>query len=177
MKNDNDIVGRMQRLFDLWGKFDRVYFKILHRWNLSYNAYLVLEELYHHPEGLEPAAVADQLSIPRQTMTFVLDSLEREGRLERLPQARLAHPGRAGIRPGGGRNDFRERAHRHGSPDFRRAGAAARHVRAAPARLRNLFPCRKIAPGFHRKCGTLPDSVKKRDKIRIPSCFFRESPP
>ena len=71
MKNDNDIVGRMQRLFDLWGKFDRVYFKILHRWNLSYNAYLVLEELYHHPEGLEPAAVAD--------------SLEREGRLERLP--------------------------------------------------------------------------------------------
>ena len=78
MKNDNDIVGRMQRLFDLWGKFDRVYFKILHRWNLSYNAYLVLEELYHHPEGLEPAAVADQLSIPRQTMTFVLDSLERE---------------------------------------------------------------------------------------------------
>lgn len=81
MKNDNDIVGRMQRLFDLWGKFDRVYFKILHRWNLSYNAYLVLEELYHHPEGLEPAAVADQLSIPRQTMTFVLDSLEREGRL------------------------------------------------------------------------------------------------
>ena len=85
MKNDNDIVGRMQRLFDLWGKFDRVYFKILHRWNLSYNAYLVLEELDHHPEGLEPAAVADQLSIPRQTMTFVLDSLEREGRLERLP--------------------------------------------------------------------------------------------
>ena len=83
MKNDNDIVGRMQRLFDLWGKFDRVYFKILHRWNLSYNAYLVLEELYHHPEGLEPAAVADQLSIPRQTMTFVLDSLEREDRLDR----------------------------------------------------------------------------------------------
>ena len=74
MKNDNDIVGRMQRLFDLWGKFDRVYFKILHRWNLSYNAYLVLEELYHHPEGLEPAAVADQLSIPRQTMTFVLEN-------------------------------------------------------------------------------------------------------
>ena len=72
MKNDNDIVGRMQRLFDLWGKFDRVYFKILHRWNLSYNAYLVLEELYHHPEGLEPAAVADQLSIPRQTMTCLL---------------------------------------------------------------------------------------------------------
>ncbi len=87
-ENSSDIVGRMQRLFDLWGKFDRVYFKILHRWSLSYNAYLVLEELYHHPEGLEPAAVADQLSIPRQTMTFVLDSLEREGRLERLP-----HPG------------------------------------------------------------------------------------
>ena len=85
MKNNNDIAARMQRLFDLWGKFDRVYFKILHRWNLSYNAYLLLEELYHHPEGLEPAATADHLSIPRQTMTFVLDSLEREGHLERLP--------------------------------------------------------------------------------------------
>ena len=70
-ENSSDIVGRMQRLFDLWGKFDRVYFKILHRWSLSYNAYLVLEELYHHPEGLEPAAVADQLSIPRQTMELV----------------------------------------------------------------------------------------------------------
>ena len=85
MKNDNDIAARMQRLFDLWGKFDRVYFKILHRWNLSYNSYLLLEELYHHPEGLEPAATADRLSIPRQTMTFVLDSLERDGHLERLP--------------------------------------------------------------------------------------------
>ena len=85
MKNDNDIAARMQRLFDLWGKFDRVYFKILHRWNLSYNSYLLLEELYHHPEGLEPAATADHLSIPRQTMTFLLDSLERDGHLERLP--------------------------------------------------------------------------------------------
>jgi len=84
-KSDDDIVGRMQRLFDLWGKFDRIYFRILHRWSLSYNAYLVLEELYHHPEGLEPAAVADKVSIPRQTMTFVLDSLEHKGQLERLP--------------------------------------------------------------------------------------------
>ncbi len=80
-------VAKMQRLFDLWGKFDRVYFRILQQWKLSYNTYLVLEELLQQPGGLEPAALADRLNIPRQTMTFVLDGLERTGMLERL-----AHP-------------------------------------------------------------------------------------
>ncbi len=87
MSDENATARRMQRLFDLWGKFDRVYFRILQKWNLSYNTYLVLEELLTRPEGWEPAALADRLSIPRQTMTFLLDSLEREGRLDRM-----AHP-------------------------------------------------------------------------------------
>ena len=80
MKNDNDIVGRMQRLFDLWGKFDRVYFKILHRWNLSYNAYLVLEELYHHPEGLEPAAVADIRHVSPDMASWQISTETRQKR-------------------------------------------------------------------------------------------------
>ncbi len=82
---DPILAGRMQRLFDLWGKFDRVYFRLLQTRNLSYNSYLVLEELLANPEGLEPAVLADRLNIPRQTMTFVLDHLEKDGFLNRNP--------------------------------------------------------------------------------------------
>ncbi len=79
------LAERMQHLFDLWGKFDKIYFKLLQRRNLSYNSYLVLEELLPHPEGVEPATLADRLNIPRQTMTFVLDQLEKDEVLYRCP--------------------------------------------------------------------------------------------
>ncbi len=82
------MVNRMQKLFDLWGKFDKIYFKLLQKNRMSYNSYLVLEELLANQEGIEPAVLADRLNIPRQTMTFVLDHLERDGVLGRLP-----HPG------------------------------------------------------------------------------------
>ncbi len=84
---DAALMHRMMKLFDLWGKFDRIYFRLLQQYNLSYNAYLVLEELLQAPEGIEPAALADKLNIPRQTMTFILDHLERDGFL-----ARHSHP-------------------------------------------------------------------------------------
>lgn len=82
---ESDIIARMRKLFELWANFDQVYNKFLRRWNLSYNAYLVLEVLYYSKEALEPAELADKQSIPRQTMTFVLDSLEKGGYVERLP--------------------------------------------------------------------------------------------
>lgn len=82
---DKELSAKMQRLFDLWGKFDKIYFKLLQKRNLSYNAYLVLEELLLYPDGLEPAVLADRLNIPRQTMTFVLDHLEKDEYLNRLP--------------------------------------------------------------------------------------------
>ena len=81
-----ELRNRMQRLFDLWGKFDKIYFKLLQKRNLSYNSYLVLEELLANAEdGIEPAVLADKLNIPRQTMTFVLDHLEKDGLINRLP--------------------------------------------------------------------------------------------
>lgn len=82
---DKNLAARMQKLFALWGKFDKVYFKLLQRHNLSYNGYLVVEELLQQTDGIEPAVLADRLNIPRQTMTFVLDHLEKDGVLNRLP--------------------------------------------------------------------------------------------
>lgn len=43
----------------------------------------LLEELHNKPEGIEPAAVADYLGVPRQTMTSTLDTLEARGIIER----------------------------------------------------------------------------------------------
>jgi DNA-binding MarR family transcriptional regulator len=41
--------------------------------------------LYVHPEDAEPARLADAIYIPRQSMTFVLDALERQGLATRTP--------------------------------------------------------------------------------------------
>lgn len=44
-----------------------------------------LMEVYLYPEKAEPAQLADESHIPRQTMTFILDSLERYGMVVREP--------------------------------------------------------------------------------------------
>jgi DNA-binding MarR family transcriptional regulator len=41
--------------------------------------------LYVHPEDAEPARLADAIYIPRQSMTFTLDALERQGLATRTP--------------------------------------------------------------------------------------------
>lgn len=41
--------------------------------------------LYVHPEDAEPARLAEAIYIPRQSMTFTLDSLERLGLATRTP--------------------------------------------------------------------------------------------
>ena len=55
------------------------------KWGLPVNAAMVLVHLHLHPEDSEPAAVAAANYFPRQTITFILDLLEREGLAVRRP--------------------------------------------------------------------------------------------
>ena len=55
------------------------------RWGLSFNAFLLLDYLYTHNDHAESAEAADELTIPRQTMTALLDGFEKKGILTRSP--------------------------------------------------------------------------------------------
>jgi len=55
------------------------------KWKIPTNAAMVLVHLHLHPEDSEPAALADANYFPRQTITFILDLLEREGLAIRQP--------------------------------------------------------------------------------------------
>ena len=55
------------------------------KWDIPANAAMVLVHLHLHPEDSEPAAVAAANYFPRQTITFILDLLEREGLAVRQP--------------------------------------------------------------------------------------------
>ena len=55
------------------------------KWGLPTNVAMVLVHLHLHPEDSEPAAVAAANYFPRQTITFILDQLEREGLAVRKP--------------------------------------------------------------------------------------------
>lgn len=70
---------------DSWFKLDRNYCRLLKRWDISINTLWVLEHLQRHPEGGEPAVLADQVNMLRQTMTLTLDQLEKRGYLCRTP--------------------------------------------------------------------------------------------
>ena len=55
------------------------------KWKLPINVSMVLVHLHLHPEDSEPAAIAAANYFPRQTITFILDVLEREGLAVRQP--------------------------------------------------------------------------------------------
>lgn len=55
------------------------------KWGISTNVAMVLAHLHLHPEDSEPAAVAAANYFPRQTITFILDQLERDGLAIRQP--------------------------------------------------------------------------------------------
>ena len=74
-------------LLALWWKADHIYCTILQKWRLPLNSLWTLEALLSSSGPDEPARLADHLNIPRQTMTIILDSLERRGVIRRE-----AHP-------------------------------------------------------------------------------------
>ena len=55
------------------------------KWQLPTNVAMVLVHLHLHPEDSEPAAMAAANYFPRQTITFILDALEKMGLAVRKP--------------------------------------------------------------------------------------------
>ena len=58
--------------------------RIFH-WGLPLEKAYTLFHLHTHPDASEPAQVAEACCIPRQTMTALLDSLEKDGLAIRTP--------------------------------------------------------------------------------------------
>ncbi len=54
-------------------------------YQISFQVFRTLSYLLGHPEGAMPSQIADHLLILRQTMTNVIDTIERRGLVERRP--------------------------------------------------------------------------------------------
>ena len=75
------------------GSFLPLLYRVLHectrrfqnRWNLPLPLVMVLMEIAKRDDRAEPALLAEALCIPRQTMTSLLDMLEKRGLARRLP--------------------------------------------------------------------------------------------
>ena len=72
-------------MLPLWRRIHQELMLHGQKWGLPTNVSMVLVHLHLHPEDSEPAAVAAANYFPRQTITFILDLLEREGLAVRQP--------------------------------------------------------------------------------------------
>ena len=57
----------------------------IRHWDLSLEKAAALIHIHNHPEESSPAQVAEACCVPRQTMTSMLDSLERDALARRTP--------------------------------------------------------------------------------------------
>lgn len=60
-----------------------LYARWFQRRGLSYPQFLILDTVLRHPEGTEPTALAEACFMPKQTVTGLLDQLERAGFIRR----------------------------------------------------------------------------------------------
>ena len=74
-----------QSLLPLWLRMGREYNCRLQQWQLPINFTIPLLKLHLHADVSEPAALAEASSLPRQTITFVLDALEKRELAYRTP--------------------------------------------------------------------------------------------
>jgi len=65
--------------------FQELTFRGQQKWGLPPNVCMVLGHLRIFPDVCEPAAIAEAKRLPRQTMTFVLDTLEKMSLAVRKP--------------------------------------------------------------------------------------------
>lgn len=65
--------------FSAWKETNKAYSQLAHSRNLSLNMVWTFECLSQHPEGVEPAVLADETNLLRQSMTVVLNELEKQG--------------------------------------------------------------------------------------------------
>ena len=73
-------------LLPLLGRiFQEMTLRSIRKWNLQPNACIVLGHLHVEPHIAEPAEIAHAARLPRQTTTFILDTLEKQGLAQRKP--------------------------------------------------------------------------------------------
>lgn len=65
--------------------FQEMTLRSIRKWGLQPNVCIVLGHLHCDPHMAEPAEIAHAARLPRQTMTFVLDILEKRGLARRKP--------------------------------------------------------------------------------------------
>ncbi len=71
------------RHFSLAQIENRIYADWCRKRGISYSWLLILDMILRAKEGIEPAMLSDVLFIPRQTMTSLLDQLEKNGLIVR----------------------------------------------------------------------------------------------
>ena len=72
-------------MLPVWRAIDRAIVTRLSKWGIPFSVAAAALHLYVHPEDAEPARLAEAIYIPRQSMTFTLDALERHGLAARTP--------------------------------------------------------------------------------------------
>lgn len=78
-----DLDTPLYRHYDYAKRENRLYAEWFRRRGLSYAHFLVLDSVLRRPEGMEPTELAEEHLIPKQTVTGILDALEREGHIRR----------------------------------------------------------------------------------------------
>ena len=82
-QNPNSFPSRLDEVFEAWHSCDTAYLQLVRQWGISLNTVWALEYLVKHPEGVEPAVLAADTHMLRQTITVVLNDLEGRGYLTR----------------------------------------------------------------------------------------------
>ena len=72
-------------ILPLWRRIHQEFMIRSQLYDLPANVCMVLMHLHLHPEDSEPAAMAAANQFPRQTVTFLLDTLEKKGLAVRKP--------------------------------------------------------------------------------------------
>ncbi|NLE67587.1 MAG: winged helix-turn-helix transcriptional regulator [Lentisphaerae bacterium] len=72
-------------MFPFWRRIGQEFAIRIHKWGVPPNICHALFHLHLYPGHSEPAEVAAAVYMPRQTMTFTLDSMEKNGLAVRKP--------------------------------------------------------------------------------------------
>jgi DNA-binding MarR family transcriptional regulator len=76
-----------ESMLPLWRRINGEFFLHGHKWNMSPGLAMILIGLHRRPDVAEPSLIAQTHYLPRQTTTFLLDTLEKKGLA-----ARKSHP-------------------------------------------------------------------------------------
>jgi DNA-binding MarR family transcriptional regulator len=72
-------------MLPIWRTIYQAMVARLSKWDIPFSVAAATLHLYVHPEDAEPARLAESIFIPRQSMTFTLDALERLKLASRTP--------------------------------------------------------------------------------------------